>query len=244
MRRKCCCFYIFQIDYFDKMIIVILLILMSITTNDGSHFNGGIITWAPLYPSSNSSTVPITITQSYSYVSPKVNCTPSIPTSGAGTYLTCAANCSTEGAFTNTAISILTDCYSWSASLGLVFSARLANITLSQNNYFWVAYTGQAWRSLANAATNNSPSWSIVSLIDLRRRPDGLINTPPVAQVASPQYVVINTTTAIKIAVSDVNTGDDIRCRWSTKTRYYQRLDQFQILNSFVVQSVKILKHH
>jgi hypothetical protein len=225
------------------MIILILLILMSITTNDGSHFNGGTITWAPLYPSSNSSSVPITITQSYSWVYPNVNCAPNIPTSGGGTCLTCVANCSTEGAFTNTAISILTDCTSWSSSLGLVFSSRSVNFTLNVNNYFWAAYTGQAWRSLANAATNNSPSWSIASLIDLRRRPDGLINTPPVAQIASPQYVVVNTTTAIKIPVSDVNTGDDLRCRWSLSNKYYQWLEQFQILNSFVVPSVKILKH-
>jgi hypothetical protein len=124
-----------------------------------------------------------------------------------------------------------------------VFSSRSVNFTLNVNNYFWAAYTGQAWRSLANAATNNSPSWSIASLIDLRRRPDGLINTPPVAQIASPQYVVVNTTTAIKIPVSDVNTGDDLRCRWSLSNKYYQWLEQFQILNSFVVPSVKILKH-
>ena len=64
------------------------------------------------------------------------------------------------------------------------------------------------------------PGWSIVSLIDLIRRPDGLINTPPVAQISSPQYVIVNKTTSIKIPVSDVNAGDDVRCRWSANPRY------------------------
>ncbi len=191
---------------------------MSITINDGSHFNGGMITWVPLYPSSNSSTVIITITQSYSWVYPTVPCTTSIPTTGASTDLTCVGNCSTAYGFTNTSISILTDCTSFSASLGLVFSARSVNITLNESTYFWIGYRGSAWRSLANV--NGTGSWSIVSLIDLRRRPDGLINTPPTAPITSPQFVVVNTTTAIKIPVSDVNTGDDLRCRWSQKNEY------------------------
>ncbi|CAF2938529.1 unnamed protein product [Rotaria sp. Silwood2] len=49
-------------------------------------------------------------------------------------------------------------------------------------------------------------------------RPDGFINTPPEATVVSPQYAVVNQTTQIQIPVSDVNTGDDIRCRWSVYT--------------------------
>jgi hypothetical protein len=209
---------IFQIDYFDKMIILILLILMLITTNDGAHFSGGTITWAPLYPSSNSSTVPITITQSYSWVYPTVTCTTSIPSTGAGTYLTCVGDCSTAYGFSNSSINILTDCYSWSPSLAFVFGARSVNVTFNESTYFWIGNRGSAWRTLANV--NGTSSWSIVSLIDLQRRPDGLINTPPVAQIASPQYVIINTTSVIELHLSDVNTGDDLRCRWSQKNGY------------------------
>ncbi len=191
---------------------------MSITANDGSHFIGGTITWVPLYPSSNSSTVIITLTQSYSWVYPTVSCTTSIPTTGATTYLTCVGNCSTAYGFSNTSINILTDCYSWSPTLNLVFGARSVNMTLNESTYFWIGNRGSAWRTLNNV--NGTGSWSIVSLIDLVRRPDGLINTPPTAPITSPQYVIVNTTTAIKIPVSDVNTGDDIRCRWSQKNGY------------------------
>ncbi|CAF5141269.1 unnamed protein product, partial [Rotaria sp. Silwood1] len=65
------------------------------------------------------------------------------------------------------------------------------------------------------ATSTSGLDWSIVSLIDLRLRSDGIINTPPVADVLSPQYVIVNTTTLIDIPTSDINTGDDVRCRWA-----------------------------
>ena len=61
------------------------------------------------------------------------------------------------------------------------------------------------------------------SFIDLRMRPDGFINTPPTANVVSPQYVVVNKTAKISISVSDFNVGDDVRCRWSKYTPGYRR---------------------
>ena len=65
--------------------------------------------------------------------------------------------------------------------------------------------------------------WSIVTYIDLRFRPDGIINTPPIAAVLSPQYAIVNRTTQITIPVSDVNAADDVRCRWSVYTPGYRR---------------------
>lgn len=200
------------------MIFLCLLILISISTINAAHFNGGTITWAPVDPSSNSSTVLITLTQSYSWVYPTVPCTTNIPTTGV-TNLTCVANCTTQGGYSSKVVSILTDCVTFSASLGMLSSQRSVNLTLSIDTYFWIAYRGSAWRSLQNAASG-SPAWSIVSLINLQRRPDGLINTPPTSQVTSPQYVIVNRTSIISIPVSDVNTGDDLRCRWSVKNRY------------------------
>ena len=47
-----------------------------------SHFNGGTITWAPVYPGSNSSSVLITVTQTYSWVYPTVACTTNMPSTG------------------------------------------------------------------------------------------------------------------------------------------------------------------
>ncbi|CAF5094151.1 unnamed protein product, partial [Rotaria sp. Silwood1] len=69
--------------------------------------------------------------------------------------------------------------------------------------------------------------WSIVTYIDLRKRSDGFINTPPVAKFVSPQYAIVNKTIQINIPVSDANAGDDVRCRWSTYTTGYRRRKRF-----------------
>jgi hypothetical protein len=211
------------------MIVWFLLILIWTNAFEASHFNGGTITWAPVYPNTNSSSILITVTQTYSYVSPKVNCTPNIPT-GSTTHLVCASNCTTQNGYSSSPISILTDCTSYSPSLNLVFSQRSVNISLNVSTYFWIVYNGSAWRNLQNGGS--SAGWSIVSLIDLIRRPDGIINTPPVAQIISPQYVIVNRTTIISISVSDVNAGDDVRCRWSQQNRYckQKQIDNFHIL--------------
>ena len=184
----------------------------------GSHFNGGTITWAPVDPFDNSSSVTIAIKQSYSWSYPTVLCNTSVPIStaaysGQNTNLTCVANCSTDGGYSQRPIDILTDCVSTSSSLGVMSTERTVNITLNSSAYFYIANQGSTWRNL-NDPPQSGLSWSILSLINLVRRNDGRINTPPVASVISPQYVVINTTTNIKIPVSDAN-GDDVRCRWS-----------------------------
>ncbi|CAF1230871.1 unnamed protein product, partial [Didymodactylos carnosus] len=204
------------------MIILFLLTLIGTNVIESSHFNGGTINWAPAYPNSSSSSIVITVTQFYSWQYPTISCLTDVPTSTnwilyPSVTLTCVANCSTQGSYSSNTISILTDCTSYSASLGILSSQRSVNITLNESTYFWIAYRDVSWRPLANAATSVFPGWSIVSLINLQRRPDGLINTPPVSQVTSPQYVIVNNTATIEIPVTDVDVGDDIRCRWSSK---------------------------
>lgn len=199
------------------MIVFFLLSIFSLTVH-GNHFNGGTITWAPIEPSINSSVIDITITQTYSWTYPLTSCTTNVPVSSSfpNGYLTCIANCSTDGGYSNNTINILTDCISSNISLRMMTSERSVNITLDEGAYFYLAYIGTAWRDLYSPAISNL-DWSIVTLIDLRLRDDGVINTPPVADVASPQYIMVNTTTLIEIPVLDMNTNDDIRCRWAMK---------------------------
>ena len=197
------------------MIIWLLVLLLSSIFVDAAHFNGGTITWAPIDINSNSSPVAITITQTYSWSYPLITCTTNVPvTSGRlNVNLTCIANCSTDGGYSSAPIDILTDCISYSSTLGMMTSERTTNITLNIGAYFYIAYKDSAWRSLYN--TTSSLDWSVSTLIDLRVRDDGIVNTPPVANVLSPQYVIVNTTNLIDIPVTDVNVGDDVRCRWA-----------------------------
>ena len=204
-----------------SMIRCLLLSLCAIVIN-GSHFNGGTIRWVPVNPQDNSTTVTITIVQSYSWSYPSTTCANNVPIStplraSQNSNLTCIANCLTDGGYSNKPIDILTDCTSSTSALGVMTSQKSKNVTVSSGAYFSVAYRGGAWVGLGNPVLS-SLSWSIVSSIDLRLRPDGIINTSPIANVFSPRYAIVNQITIIPIAVSDVNTGDDIRCRWSIKS--------------------------
>jgi hypothetical protein len=199
----------------------ILLLTYAIITN-GKHFDGGTITWRPINPNINSSIVTITISQSYSWTASAVTCTTNVPIttstySSQNSNLTCVANCTTDGGYSANPINILTDCQTVSSSLNVMTSQRSVNTNLTAGAYFSISYTGSAWVAL-NYPPQSSLTWSIVCSINLRLRPDGLINTAPVASVISPEYAVVNRTTQITIPVSDANAGDDVRCRWAVNT--------------------------
>lgn len=206
------------------MIILIVFIFVCPVAIKAIHFNGGTINWSPVDPYTNSSEVVIVITQTYSWVLSNVNCDVNVPIStsswsNGNTNLACTGNCSNDGNYSQKPVNILTDCISSSSSLDMMKSQQSKNVTLTIGAYFRIAYRGSDWRHLDFSNGSSARRWSVVSLIDLRRRPDGILNTPPVSNVASPQYVIANRTTPIKIPVSDVNDGDDIRCRWAEKNR-------------------------
>ena len=196
-----------------------LFLFIHIILMDAAHFNGGTIRWMPVNPYDNSTSVTINLIQSYWWTYPLVRCATNVPIS-TSTYasamanLICVANCLTDGGYSNNTISILTDCTAASSPVSVMISQRSVSITLGAGAHFYVAYRGNAWRTL-NGPTTAGSSWSIVSFIDLRLRPDGFINTPPVARVISPQYVIVNQTAQISIFVADINVGDVVRCRWA-----------------------------
>lgn len=201
------------------MIRSFLLLFLYCFNSESMHFNGGTINWAPMDPNRNGTVVPISITQSYSWTYPATNCTKDVPITTTGrerqnVNLTCVAGCSTDGGYSARPVNILTDCQASSSSLGLMTSQRTVYRNLTADAHFSVAYTGAAWIDLDSPPEKDLP-WSLVASIDLRRRLDGLINTPPVASVVSPQYAIVNQLTQITVPVSDANSGDDIRCRWA-----------------------------
>ena len=201
---------------------------------DARHFNGGTIRWEPINPNDTANLTTITITQTYYWAFPVVKCLTPVPaSSGFGTAnnkLICVVDCDTSGNYSANPISSLTDCILSAPSLNLITSQRSVNVTLTKDAHFYVANVGNAWRALSYPVQNGL-DWSIVTNIDLRKRPDGIINTPPVATVVSPQYSIVNRTTNIRIPVSDANVGDDVRCRWSAYTSGYRRRRQIPSIN-------------
>ena len=205
------------------MIYSLLIFLLCCITVQSKHFYGGIIDWEPIYPYSNLSIVPITITQSYSWNSAEVDCKPNVPITTAGrttenVNLTCVVGCSTDGGYSLRPVNILTDCQTVDTSMNVMSSQRSVNINLTAGAFFRIAYEDSAWIPLNYPLISNLP-WSMVCSIDLRFRSDGIINTPPVAIIVSPQYAVVNRTTKITIPVFDVNAGDDVRCRWAIQNQ-------------------------
>jgi hypothetical protein len=204
------------------MIRFLLLLLSYIIITNGRHFDGGTITWQPIDPNINSSIVPITISQYYLWTASIMTCATDVPIStpakaAENKNLTCVANCATNGGYSANPIDILTDCQTVSSSTNVMTSQRSVNINLTAGAYFSVQYAWQYWIAL-NYPRQSNPTWSLVCSIDLRLRPDGFINTAPVASVISPQYAIVNQTTEITIPVWDVNAGDDVRCRWAVDT--------------------------
>lgn len=208
----------------------LFLFLYSITI-EGSHFNGGTIRWQPITPSINGTSVPITITQSYAWTGLAISCANDIPIttfnrSNQNANLTCMADCSTSGGYSLKPVNILTDCQTDTPSMNLVISQRSVNINLTAGAHFYLAHIGTPWLPLNNPVQTGL-QWSMVTFIDLRLRPDGLINTPPVASVVSPQYAIVNRTSQITIPVFDANAGDNVRCRWAVYIPGYRRRKRF-----------------
>lgn len=200
------------------------------------HFNGGTIDWKPMDADSNETMVPIAITQSYSWTYPNTSCAHDVPITTPGrsnqnALLTCVADCGTNGGYSTNPVDILTDCQTSSLSLGLMTSQRTVYRNISANAHFTVSFTGRAWIDLNYPAQKNLP-WSLAATIDLRRRPDGIINTPPVASVISPQYAIVNQETQIIIPVSDANSGDEVRCRWAVYTAPLTRRKRSKVARS------------
>ena len=98
-----------------------------------------------------------------------------------------------DGGYSTKPISTVTDCVSASSAAGTMISRRSVNTTLAADAHFYASYAGAAWRNL-NSPAKSGLEWSILFFVDLGRRPDGLINTPPEVQVISPQYAIVNQT--------------------------------------------------
>lgn len=194
---------------------------------DTRHFNGGTIRWAPINPYENASSITISLIQTYYWTFPDVKCANDVPIS-TGAYsagsdnVICMADCAYDGGYSTKPVSILTDCISSSSAVGVMKSERTVNVTLNDTAHFYASYVGAAWRNL-NSPIIAGLEWSITTYINLRRRPDGSINTPPTAHLVSPQYTIVNRITQIEIPVSDANPGDYIRCRWSKYFDGYRR---------------------
>ncbi|CAF1027190.1 unnamed protein product [Adineta steineri] len=78
-----------------------------------------------------------------------------------------------------------------------------------------VNYQSAYWRDLAlPKGIGVSGWWSFFSLIDLRLRPNGKYNTPPVSTMISPIFIPVGVQQIIVITTIDAD-SDEVRCRFA-----------------------------
>jgi hypothetical protein len=130
--------------------------------------------------------------------------------SGTGT-LACYAG----GSCTNFS-SVTTDVYCTDFSVAVDYSSgeRYTTYTLLLGRKFIIAFTSShPWLTLAIKGGGIS---TVTNEIDLTIRPDGLINTPPVTATLPIIYRTVNVQHVYVIRMSDEDSTDTLRCRWST----------------------------
>ena len=202
---------------------LILLHSIFIVLINGNHFLGGTITWRPLDPSTNSTSVAIIITQTYSFAYNLMVCTQAAIASNsyvpnyavlANETLECIYNCGPSSiGYPN--ISVIPRCTDFSGPAGTTVGQRLDTVYLQVNDDFAAAFMDYSWRPLA---INTNAPWSISTRIIVKPRSDtGLYNNAPVATVMSPINIPFNKTISITIPIGDAD-NDILRCRWSTRS--------------------------
>ena len=132
---------------------------------------------------------------------------------GASTgYLVCNAGGSC-GSFTSISADVV--CTDYSANVGLDYSSgeRETMVTLPLNRTFVLGFLGNAWMALS---IGGGGDWQITGKIDLTVRPDGIINTSPVTSTLPVIYKTINIQHVHVVQMSDGDSSDILRCRWST----------------------------
>ncbi|CAF1255393.1 unnamed protein product [Didymodactylos carnosus] len=135
-------------------------------------------------------------------------------------YLVCLSNCSTSYSWSDTYVAYnALPCVDFSPTLGVTITSGsyIVNLTNTAAHFSIMFNNTNGWRTLTSVTAGGSGApWQLECDIDIRLRPDnGLINTPPTANIISPIKIPVNVQETIQWSTFDAD-GDDIRCRWAT----------------------------
>ena len=79
---------------------------------------------------------------------------------------------------------------------------------------FSICFTSSAW--LLQLVIGASSSWFVTAQINMAIRPDGFLNTSPLAVSLPIIYKQVNIQYVHVVQMSDFDSTDTLRCRWST----------------------------
>jgi len=88
--------------------------------------------------------------------------------------------------------------------------------TFNLNAAFSIGFVSGNW--FANLVVGANGAWNVVTRINTFIRPDGYINSSPIATTLPIIYKAVGMTHVHVVQMSDFDGTDTLRCRWSTST--------------------------
>ncbi|CAF0805972.1 unnamed protein product [Adineta ricciae] len=210
----------------EKLIVISLI--LSIRFLDASHFRGGTITWRPWNATPSGSSANFLIRERFSW---RRSFTPAIcycddttiatkGLIGESDLLSCTAgSCSAW-----TPMSTRTSCTDYSTKLDVSSGERFNTSIFPLNISFTLYYSNNAW--LNELVLGGGSYWFIACRVNTALRPDGYLNTSPVAVTIPIVYKEINIQHVHVIQMSDFDGTDTLRCRWSNASGNINQYDE------------------
>ncbi|UJR14644.1 hypothetical protein I4U23_001637 [Adineta vaga] len=201
----------------DRFIIIYLFFLISLIY--ASHFRGGTITWRPLNNTPSGSKCNLLVRERYSWrrsFSAACFCdSTTIATKGLignSDWITCTSGTCSSWSNMNTQ----TSCTDFSSILDVSSGERyeIRNITLGIS--FSITYNDGDWFAALYVGANSK--WYVTNWVNTVIRPDGYLNTSPVAVTIPIIYKEINIQHVHVVQMSDFDGTDILLCRWSIGT--------------------------
>ncbi|CAF1477730.1 unnamed protein product [Adineta ricciae] len=205
----------------------IIIFILEFSVVDPSHFYGGTITARPENVSQTTGTVQLIVRERWSwrksYYPVASRCTNAIiaaqtPMIGDGSAVACVSGAacgshwSTGGATMNT----YTWCTDYSENLDTHSGEYYNTYPIPINASFSICFASNAWLNAMGSGSGGS--WSVCGRISTVVRPDGYLNTSPVAVSLPIIYKQVQVQHTHVVQMSDFDGSDTLICRWATSS--------------------------
>lgn len=117
-----------------------------------------------------------------------------------------------------------TYCTDFSTGPDVSYGEKYVTRSVPLNIEFSIAFSSCCW--FASLVTGANSRWSVVSRINTAIRPDGYINSSPIAVVLPMIYKKINVQYVHVVQMVDFDGTDILRCRWANTTDNVNSYDE------------------
>ena len=168
----------------------------------------------PLNNTPSGTNVQVQLRQRYSWRRGVAPCTPAIIIAQGLIGDSSPVPCYTGTCTGWTSLNTQTACTDFSANLDVSSGEKIDLRTVNLGISFSIGFVSGAW--FANLVVGANGNWNLVTRINTATRPDGLLNSSPVATTLPIIFKAIGVTHVHVVQMSDFDGTDVLRCRWST----------------------------